>query len=339
MAKGPTSVRAARIYEYGAPDVLKVEEAPRPEIGPHDVLVRMHATSVNPVDCKMRAGSHRLLIPRKLPTILGMDVSGVIEEVGAKVKGWSVGDEVVSSPRHTREGTYAEYVAVDAGELTKKPAVLTHEEAASLPLVALTAWACLVDHANIQEGDEVFIQAGSGGVGTVAIQLAKHLGARVITSCSERNIELVMDLGADEVINYREESLADRLPEGLSAALDALGDETEVLISKVRNKGAVSMISPGLPQRVKENGALCGTSATFGAVGATVVRSWLSGARAWPVTRRPDGEVLGRIMNLVESGYIKPVMDSTYTLDDIVEAHLRSESGRARGKIAVSIRS
>ena len=308
-----------------------------PEVGPNDVLVKLHASSVNPVDCKMRAGSHQLLIPRKLPTILGMDASGVIEAVGDKVKGWEVGQEVVSSPKHTREGTYAEYVAINASEIALKPTELTHEQAASLPLVALTAWACLVDHAGVKEGDTIFIQAGSGGVGTVAIQIAKHLGAKVITSCSERNIELVTRLGADEVINYREHTLDERLPKGLNAALDALGDETDVLISKVNCGGAVSMISPGLPERVKEKGPLVGTGVTFGAVGATMIQSWVRGARAWPVTRKPDGKVLAEIMSLAASGVIEPIIDSTYGLDDIVAAHERSESGRSRGKIVINI--
>mgnify|MGYP001236035525 CR=1 FL=1 len=219
-------MKAARIHGYGGPQVLVIDDVPPPQCGVDDVLVEVHASSVNPIDCKIRAGSQRGAVRLSLPARLGMDVSGVVVEVGSHVTGFVVGDEVWSSPHHKRQGTYAELIAIRADEVAKKPASMTHAQAASIPLVGLTAWACLVDAADLKAGESVLIEAGSGGVGCFAIQLAKHLGAHVATTCSGRNEELVRALGADTVVDYTKESFDEaaadierlpRTPQGIEA--------------------------------------------------------------------------------------------------------------------------
>lgn len=175
-------MKAAHIYEYGEPDVFRVEDTPEPTPRPRDILVRVRASSVNPVDCKTRAGAQHAIIRKRMPAILGMDVSGEVCAVGAEVTRFAVGDEVYGSPTHRRPGTYAEYVAIDEGEAAKKPANLTHEEAASIPLVGLTVYDGLVTGTALREGETVRVQAGSGGVGTFAVQYARHLGARVVAT-------------------------------------------------------------------------------------------------------------------------------------------------------------
>ncbi|MCA9609375.1 MAG: zinc-binding dehydrogenase, partial [Myxococcales bacterium] len=217
-------MRAARIHAYGAPDVLQVDEVPDPEPGPRDLLVEVHASSINPVDYKIRSGGQRALIHYRLPWILGLDFSGVVRKVGAKVTRFQVGDEVYGSPTHRRPGCYAELLCVDERQAARKPRNMTHAEAASIPLVGMTAWGALVVQGRLRAGEKALITAGSGGVGSFAIQLAKSLGAHVATTCSARNAELVRSLGADEVIDYREQRVEEVLS-GYDYVLDALGGE------------------------------------------------------------------------------------------------------------------
>ncbi|TNF27101.1 MAG: NADP-dependent oxidoreductase [Deltaproteobacteria bacterium] len=332
-------MKAARIHAYGGPEVLRVEDAPEPVPGPKQVLVEVHATSVNPIDTKIRGGYLRAGLRYKLPRILGLDVSGVVRAVGAKVTGFRPGDAVWSSPGPKLEGTYAELVCVPEAELALKPTNLTHQEAAALPLVALTAWQALFDRGRLKAGDRVLVQAGSGGVGTVAIQLAKHAGAWVATTCSARNAELVTGLGADRVVDYTQEDYTQVLSD-LDVVLDALGPAEMLRGRKIVKKGGHLVgITPDVPGHVQRSGPVLGLAAT----GLTITRHrlggrWCAGIHASFVTRRPDGAQLAQLTEICEAGALRPVIDRVLPLDDIVEAHRYSETGRARGKIVIAVR-
>ncbi len=331
-------MRAARLHAYGSPDVLSVDEVPRPTAGPKDVLVEVRAASVNPVDTKIRKGGQRAVIRLDLPAITGLDVSGVVVEVGAEVTGYAPGDAVFCSPTHRRPGTCAEYVAIDHRAVAPKPASLSHREAASLPLVALTAYEALVRHAKLAKGETVFIQAGSGGVGTIAIQLAKHLGATVVTTCSARNTELVESLGADRVIDYRSERY-DAVLSDVDVVLDALGGDDEArALAVLRRGGRLVSLNTDLPQCSAKYGPYGGVVVALGRMAAIKLRARLGyGVRLSHALRPVDGEMLAEIGRLVEAGAIRPVIDRVFALDQIAEAHRYLETGRARGKVVIAI--
>ncbi len=332
-------MRAARIHSYGPPDVLKIDDVAPPSAGPNDVLIEVHASSVNPVDTKIRSGAQRGVIRYALPHTLGLDVSGVVTDVGANVTDFEVGDEVVSSPTHKRPGCYAEYVAIDARAVAKKAPSLSHHEAASIPLVALTAWQGLVDFGGVREGDKVFVQAGSGGVGSVAIQIAKHFGAYVATTCSTRNAELVTSLGADEVIDYTNADYSEVLSD-YDIVVDNLGYEHLPKARGVLKRGGrLAMNVGGIPGATKKYGPNLGAVAAIGGAVRFIVASRLFyGVRARNVLRPSDGGRLAQIMALCEEGAIRPTIDSVVPLDRIAEAHAKSETGRARGKIVVAVK-
>lgn len=333
-------MRAAVMLSFGEPEVLQVQEHPKPEPKPNDVLIRALATSVNPVDWKMRRGYQRIIIPRRPPMILGMDVSGVIEAVGSKVTGFAVGDEVYSSPSHKRPGTYAEYVAVDASEIARKPQNLSHQEAASLPLVGLTTWEALVNVARLRRGEKIFIEAGAGGVGSFALQLAAHLGAEVATTCSPRNEALVRELGAHTVINYREQHFDEVLPPQ-DVVFEMMGEESQRRALKIlRAGGRLMSINAGLEPRIEAKGPLLGTLATGTHMGCVWVGARMKHkVKLAHVVRPPSGEDLARITELVEQGVIKPLVDRVFPLEEIAQAHRYSESGHARGKIVIDLAS
>jgi alcohol dehydrogenase len=330
-------LKAVRIHAYGAPDVLRVEEVEAPHPGPRDVLVRVCATSVNPVDCKIRGGGQRNVIWYRLPWILGLDVSGVVEAVGAQVTRFKVGDEVWSSPTHRRPGTYAERLCIDEREVARKPKNLTHDEAACLPLVGLTAYQCLVDKGRLQKGQTVLIHAGAGGVGSFAIQLARHLGARVITTCSAKNAELVRSLGADRAVDYTKERFEDAGPVDL--VLDSLGEEALAANIKVlRSGGRMSNITVDLPRHVARYGRVLSLFTVVAVmIWVHLVPLLKKGIRVRHVIKRCDGEQLQKITELVELGAIKPVIDRVLPLEEICAAHTHSESHRARGKIVLHV--
>lgn len=328
---------AARIHQYGGPEVLRLDEVPRPSPGPRDVLIRVRAAAVNPVDCKIRSGGQRSIIRYRLPWILGLDVSGTVEEVGALVTRFAPGDEVWSSPRHTRPGTYAEYVCVDEREVAKKPSSLTHEQAASLPLVGLTAYQCLVEKGKLRAGQRVLVHAGAGGVGSFAIQLAKHLGAHVVTTASPRNEELVRELGADEVIDYRKGSFAEASAP-VDLVLDSLGEEVfEENLRVLRRGGRLVNITIDVPRHVERYGTFFSLFTLAWAMLKLHLRPLLAGIRSRHVIKRCDGDQLRTIAELVEAGAIRPVIDRVVPLAEVAEAHRYSETHRARGKIVLRV--
>jgi alcohol dehydrogenase len=332
-------MKAAQIYEYGPSDVFRVEDLPRPVLKPRDVLVEVHAASVNPIDYKIRNGGQRGGIRYKLPHVLGMDVSGVVIEVGSAVTRFKVGDEVYSSPTHSRNGTYAEMVAIDERAVARKPSNLTHEEAASIPLVGLTAWESLVIKADLKPGEKVLIQAGSGGVGTFAIQLAKAMGAHVITTCSGRNEELVRSLGADEVVDYTKQDFAEVLSE-LDVVVDALGQEAQHKALKVlRRGGRLACLNAGLPIYTAKYGPTLGLLRTgWGILSFKLKARFRYGVSSWTILRQTDGALLDKITTYLEDGSIRPIIDKVFPLEQIAEAHKAIETGRTRGKIVIAVK-
>ncbi|WP_170006598.1 NADP-dependent oxidoreductase [Bacillus fonticola] len=307
-------MKAAVIQEYGGPETLTVKEVPKPQIGPNDVLVKVKATSINPVDWKIREGYLREMIPYEFPLILGWDAAGVIAEVGEQVKGWQVGDEVFTRPEITRNGTYAEYVAVPSHLIAPKPKNLSYEEAASIPLVGLTTWECLVDNANIKPGQRILILGGSGGVGTFAIQFAKAKGLEVVTTCSSKNVEFVQQLGADEVIDYTKDDMTAIAP--VDVVYDTVGGETLTQAHNLVKRGGFLVSIAGQPDQ--EVAKQKGFKATY-------------------VFLNPDGEKLAKIGIMLEDEAIKPIVAHTFGLDQIREAHEQSETGRTRGKIVITV--
>ncbi len=312
---------------------------PTPTPGPRDLLVEIHASSVNPVDYKIRSGGQRALIHYRLPWILGLDYSGVVKAVGRRVTRFRVGDEVYGSPTHTRPGTYAEQTLVDERQASRKPTNMSHQEAASIPLVGQTAWGALVVQGRVQAGEKVLIHAGSGGVGTFAIQLAKSLGAHVATTCSARNAELVRALGADEVIDYHETKFEDVL-EGYDYVLDALGGETrERSFGVLRRGGRLATMIGGFPDATKKYGPWRGAPiAVWGLLSLTVRGKLRHGVSVQHVLREADGRLLEPITRRIERGEIRAVIDRVVPLDEIVAAHTYIETGRARGKVVIDTR-
>lgn len=308
-------MKAVRIHDYGNVDVLAYEEAPMPTISPTDVLVRVVAASVNPVDWKIREGYLRQMIPYPLPLTLGWDVSGVVEAVGSGVSRFKVGDAVYSRPDIKRNGTYADYVAIRADEAAHKPTTISHIEAASLPLAAITAWEALFTAAQLAAKQRVLIHAGSGGVGSLAIQLAKSRGAFVIATTSGRNCAFVKSLGADEVIDYRTQRFQE-VSKDIDVVFDTIGGEVQEASWSVLRPGGilVSIIRPPPDERAK---AL--------------------GMRSAFVFIEPNADILAQIAELVDTGSLRPIVGAEFALKDIAKAHTLSQSGRAVGKIVLYV--
>jgi NADPH:quinone reductase-like Zn-dependent oxidoreductase len=333
-----STMRAMTIRAYGDPGVLHEEEVPKPSPGERDLLVRVHAAAVNPVDWKIRSGGQRNIIHYRFPWILGLDVSGVVEAVGPRVTGFSVGDEVWSSPTHRRPGSYAEYTCIDEREAARKPKNLGHVEAASIPLVGLTAYQCLVEKGKLRSGQTVLVHAGSGGVGAFAVQLAKHLGATVITTCSAKNADFVRELGADRVVDYTKESFGDVVHD-VDLVLDSLGEPAfEGNLRAVRRGGRISNITVDLSRHVERYGPFLSVFTVAGRMIAMHVVPFVKkGVRFRHVIKRSDGAQLAEIATLVEQGAIRPTIDRVLPLAQAAEAHRLSETHHARGKIVLEV--
>jgi NADPH:quinone reductase-like Zn-dependent oxidoreductase len=308
-------VKAIRIHNYGGPEVLKHEEAPRPQPGAGEVLIRVHATSVNPIDWKVRQGYMKDLWPHKFPLILGWDVSGVVEAIGTGVSRFKKGDEVYSVPDASRDGAYAEYIVVRESELALKPKSLHHVRAAAVPLAAVTAWQALFDAGQLKRGQRVLIHGGSGGVGHVAVQLAKWKGAHVLATASTKNQELLRELGVDEPIDYTKQKFED-VARDVDLVLDLIGDETQERSWSVLKKGSV-LLSLVQPPSVEKAKAL--------------------GVRAAFVAGHPSGAQLAEIAKLIDSGELKLTIDRILPLSEVRRAHQLSQTGHTRGKIVLRV--
>lgn len=333
-------MKAFIMDRYGKADVLRAGEAPEPVLRDDDVLVQIHAASVNPLDVKIRDGEFKLLLPYRFPLILGNDMAGVVVRVGAGVRGFSVGDEVYARPDDDRIGTFAEFIAVRESSLALKPKTLTMEQAAAMPLVALTAWQALVERGGLKKGQKVLIHAGSGGVGTVAIQLAKHLGATVATTASAANAEMLRQLGADIVIDYKSDDFS-LLLNDYDLVLDTQGGVTQKKSVAVLKRGGkmIGIAGPPDPDFAKARGV--------NAVVALVMRvlsygirkkTRAAGASYSFLYMGASGEQLRRIAALVDAGAIRPVVDRVFPFDQTREALAYVETGRARGKVVIKVR-
>jgi alcohol dehydrogenase len=330
-------VRAARIHAYGGPEEIVIDDVPRPAVGPRDVLIEVHAAAVNPIDFKLRSGGQKAVVRWKLPHTLGMDASGVVVEAGDKVSRFEVGDAVFTSPTHAREGTYAEFVAVDEREVARKPSNVSHQEAAGIPLAGLTALQC-VDAARVKSGDKVLVQAGAGGVGSIAIQICKHRGAEVATTCSSRNVELCTKLGADRVVDYTKERF-DEVLNDYDVVLDMLGGDALRQGRTILKRGGylVTVVSD-IPTTVKRYGHYLGIIVAMGGLVAFKLGCMFRGLRFRYVLRKSDPKDLTKLSELIEAGAIEPLIDRVLPLEEAIDAHRHIESGRARGKIILSMK-
>ena len=333
-------MKAFIVDRYGKKESLRAGEVPEPALREGEVMVQVHASGVNLLDSKIRGGEFKLILPYRVPFVLGHDVAGVVTRVGSRVRQFKVGDEVYSRPDDFRIGTFAEFVAVKEDSLAFKPNNITMEEAASIPLVGLTAWQALVEKANLKKGQKVFIQAGSGGVGTFAIQLAKHLGATVATTTSTSNIELVKRLGADIVIDYKKDDFEQMLS-GYDVVLNSQDAKTLEKSLRVLKPGGhlISISGPPDPDFAKEKGlswflkfvmTLLSFSVRKQAKRLNVNYSFLF--------MRANGKQLNEITSLIDAGVLRPVIDKVYSFDATNEALAYVESGRAKGKVVVKVK-
>jgi NADPH:quinone reductase-like Zn-dependent oxidoreductase len=332
-------MKAFILDRYGKDDRLRFGEMPEPVLLDDDVLVRIHDASINPLDSKIRHGAFKAILPYRLPLILGNDVAGVVVRVGAEVRRFKPGDEVYARPDKDRIGTFAEFVAMNEADVAPKPNNLTMEEAASIPLVALTAWQALVEIAQLKKGQKVLIHAGSGGVGTIAIQLAKHLGATVATTISTANIDLACGLGADIVIDYKKGDF-EKLLSGYDVVLNSLGKDTlEKSLSVLKPGGRLISISgPPDPEFAKANGSSWFLQQVMRLLSFGIRKK----AKRHRVTysflfMRADGEQLSKITELVEAGVIRPVVDRVFPFEETNEALAYVEAGRAKGKVVITV--
>lgn len=333
-------MKAMIIEKYGKNVPLVMAEQPMPHIGEHDVLVEIHAASLNPIDYKMKEGKMKFLLNYSFPLILGNDFSGVVVKVGERVNTFKPGDEVYGRPRKNRIGTLAEFIAVHEEDIWLKPQNLTFEEAASIPLIGLTTYQAFVDLLNLQKGQKILIHAGSGGVGTFAIQLAKLMGAFVATTASEKGYELVKSLGADLIINYKKENFEDLLT-GYDAVFDTLGGEALEKSFRILKPGGQIVSISGTPNaRFGKEAKLGWMKTTILSIASRKIKAQekKSQTRYHFLFMKPSGEQLKVIKEFMEGGLIKPIIDKEYPLKDAGQAFHYLESGRAKGKVVIKIK-
>ncbi|OQP59996.1 NADPH:quinone oxidoreductase [Niastella vici] len=333
-------MKAFVLKRYGKKEMLQLTNVATPGLGQNEVLVQVHATGVNLLDSKLRNGEFKLIFPYKPPFTLGHDVAGVVVKVGSGVKQFKPGDEVYARPADHRIGTFAEQIAINENDIALKPKNLSMEEAASIPLVGLTAWQALIEKANLKKGQKVFIQAGSGGVGTFAIQLAKHLGAIVATTTSAANIDLVKSLGADIVIDYRKDDFETILKEYdvVLNSQDAKTLEKSLRILKPGGK-LISISGPPDPDFAEEISAPWFVKLIMRLLSAGVRKK----AKRLHVSfsflfMKAQGNQLSQITSLIDAGVIKPVVDRIFPFEQTNEAMAYVETGRAKGKVVIKIK-
>jgi NADPH:quinone reductase-like Zn-dependent oxidoreductase len=333
-------MKAFIVDQYKKKGALRLGEMPEPVLRDDDVLIEIHAAGLNLLDSKIRNGEFKLILPYRPPFILGHDVAGTVVRVGANVRQFKPGDEIYARPRDGRVGTFAEFIAINEADVALKPENLSMEEAASIPLVGLTAWQVLVEKAKLTNGQKVLIHAGSGGVGTFAIQLAKHLSATVATTTSAANVELVRGLGADVVIDYKKEDF-EKILSGYDVVLNSLdGDTLQKSLSVLKPGGKLISIS-GPPD------VTFATEQGLNWFLRQVLRFLSFGVRRKAkrhrvsysfLFMRASGEQLSKIRALIEVGDIRPVMDRVFPFEATNEALSYIETGRSKGKVVVKIR-
>lgn len=308
-------MKTVRIHEYGNADVLHIEEIPVPQIASDELLIKIHAASVNPVDWMVREGYLKDMHLHKLPLTLGQDFSGTVEKVGNSVTGFKVGDDVFGRPSLERDGSYAEFIEVKATEVALMPKTITYDEAATLPVAGTTAWETLINLAKIKKGQRVLILGSSGGVGSLAIQIARNKECYVIGTTSNANLDFVKSLGADEVIDYKSQDFSQLLSD-IDVVLDTVGGENQEKAFKVMKRGGVLVSTVNKPdQKMADQ----------------------YGVRCENVSVGPNAHILNELRTLVEMGQIHPVIDKVYRLEDAKQAQNYSQSGKVRGKIVLEI--
>ncbi len=333
-------MKAVIAEQYGGVEVLEVnDDLPVPRVGPNGVLVKVHAASVNPVDWKLRQGLLHAVMPVVFPVIWGCDLSGVVTEVGPAVTLFKPGDEVYGMKdgyvAKTYRGTYAEYVVVPEKSLAAKPKNLSHEQAAAVPLAALTAWQAMVNRGRLKPRQRVLIHAGAGGVGVMAIQIAKAFGAYVAATAGTANQDFLRELGADLAINYTRDSTSDVRPK-FDLVLDGVGESVWAESFRALKVGGrlVTLTAP-IPEQSTAKLRFFATAITSMVFG--VARGLLSGKRLSMMRAKPRGGELEKISALIEAGKIRPVVEKVFALEQIAEAHRLSEAGHVRGKLVVKI--
>jgi alcohol dehydrogenase len=330
-------MKAFVIDRHGRKAVLRAASVPEPVVGVDDLLVQVHAAGVNPLDAKIRDGELKLILPYRLPLVLGNDVAGVVVRVGANVSRFKAGDEVYARPRKDRIGTFAEFIAMHQDDVAIKPQRLSMEEAASIPLIGLTAWQALVQVAKLQKGQKVFIQAGSGGVGTFAIQLARHLGATVATTTSAANTALVKSLGADIVIDYRKDDFSKVLRDFDVVLNSQDGKALDKSLDVLRGGGKLISISgPPDPDFGRDIAASGVVRLVMRMLSAGIRRRARARGIAYSfLFMKASGAQLQEIARLIDAGAIRPVIDKVFPFEATNEALACVEAGRVKGKVVV----
>jgi len=332
-------MKAYTINRYSKEDPLQLTELPDPVVQDNEILIQIHSASVNLLDSKIKSGEFKMILPYKMPLILGHDVAGIVIKAGSKVSKFKVGDEIYARVSDFNIGTFAEQISVNENDVALKPKNITMDEAASIPLVGLTAWQALVELGSLQKGQKVFIQAGSGGVGTFAIQLAKHLGAFVATTAGKSNFDLVKGLGADIIIDYRNEDFENILTD-YDLVLNSQDTKTlEKSLTILKPGGKVVSISGpptavfatelGLPWYVKLVTQFLSSKIRRRAKKLNVDYSFLF--------MKANGNQLEKIASLIEAGEIRPVIDKVFAFSETNEAIGYVESGRAKGKVIIKV--
>jgi NADPH:quinone reductase-like Zn-dependent oxidoreductase len=304
------------MHSYGGLEVLQWEDAPRPRVERGEVLIRVHAAGVNPLDWEVRAGLLNGSVQHKLPLIPGWDVSGVVDEVGPGVSRFKKGEEVFAMSDPNRDGSYADYITVHEAAIARKPKSLFHVHAAATPVAALTAWRSLFDLGHLQSGQRILIHGGSGGVGHFAVQLAKWKGAYIIATASTKNEELLRKLRADETIDYTSQNFED-VVHNVDVVLDTIGGETQERSWRVLKKGGalISLVRPPSDQKARQ-----------------------FGARGIMCSVQPDGAQLSKIAKLIDSAKLKPIIDRILPLSEARRAHELSQDGHIRGKLVLRVK-
>ena len=332
-------MKAFVVGRYGSQDGARMREMPEPGIGERDVLVAVRAASVNLLDAKIRDGQFKRILPYRVPFVLANDLAGRVMRVGSAVRSFASGDEVYARPGTDTIGTFAELAAVHQDDLALKPATLAMEESAALPLVALTAWQALVERAHLQPGQKVLIHAGSGGVGTIAIQLARHLGAHVATTTSTANTGWVKDLGADVVIDYKREDFETVLRD-YDVVLDSLGGQTLEKSLRVLRPGGIviGIAGPPDPRFAREIGANPVVRLATVLLSAPIrLRARRRRVRYSFLFMKASGEQLRAIAALADAGAIRPVLDRVFPFASVKDAMTYVETGRAKGKVVITM--
>lgn len=308
-------MKAARIHEFGSTDVLEIEDIQTPQPKDHEILIRVHASAVNPVDQKIMAGAAQEKFPTRFPLTIGWDVSGVVEAAGSKVRQFSIGDEVYGRPFPTTNGAFAEYLAIEADQVALKPNSIDHIHAAAVPLAGLTAWQGLFKFGKLEKGQRVLIHAASGGVGSFAVQFAKWKGAYVIGTGSADNLAFIKQIGADEAIDYQNERFEEKTGD-IDLVFDLIGKETQ--------QRSLQVIKPG------------------GRLVTTVMPEYQEEAKAKHIqlegfTAQSYPEDLEQIAGMIDEGLIQPVISAVFNLDEVQQAEEMNAQHHTRGKIVIKV--